>query len=141
MSQSVWHGTAQLTAVPRLGLLVPAGFFSSYNFSNLQPNVSTAVAAMLNKHPGAHVYIIGHSMGAAVATICAIDVKYSFNLTRDQIHLYTFGSPRVGNDVFAAFLHSQIRVGPLCLAAAASAWQAVALQSLLQLLHGGSLWC
>ena len=65
---------------------------------------------MLQEHPGAHVYVIGHSMGAAVATICAMDVKFTFNLTRDEIHLYTFGSPRVGNDVFATFVKSQIRV-------------------------------
>lgn len=87
-----------------------AGFFYSYNFSNLQPNVSTAVGAMLEQHPGADVYIMGHSMGAAVATICAIDVKFTFNLTRERVHLYTFGSPRVGNDVFASFVSAQIRV-------------------------------
>lgn len=89
---------------------IHAGFFQSYNASNLQPNVTTAVAAMLQQHAGAHVYVIGHSMGAAVATICAIDVKYTFNLSRDQIHLYTFGSPRVGNSVFASFVKSQLRV-------------------------------
>ncbi|KAK9808570.1 hypothetical protein WJX73_010249 [Symbiochloris irregularis] len=91
------------------GSKVHTGFFSSYNFSNLQPNVSTAVGAMLEQHPGADVYIMGHSMGAAVATICAIDVKFTFDLPRERVHLYTFGSPRVGNDVFARFVSTQIR--------------------------------
>ena len=97
---------------------MPAGFFQSYNDSNLQPNVTAAVASLLQSHPGAQVYIIGHSMGAAVATVCAMDVKFTFNLTRDQIHLYTFGSPRVGNDIFATFVQQEIKVRRLVITGA-----------------------
>lgn len=59
-------------------------------------------------HPGAPLYVIGHSMGAALATICAMDVKFKAGLS--DVHLFTFGSPRVGNDIFASFVMSQTSV-------------------------------
>jgi hypothetical protein len=56
--------------------------------------VAPALAAFLGLHPGAPVYFTGHSLGAALATI---------SVTRFQgaaCALYTFGSPRVGDDQF-----------------------------------------
>lgn len=45
-----------------------------------------------------HVTVTGHSLGGALATLCAVDVQYNFpNLA---IAVYTFGTPRVGNDGF-----------------------------------------
>lgn len=41
------------------------------------------------------VWFCGHSLGAAMATICAYRCKNS-SLTRDPHELHTFGSPRVG---------------------------------------------
>jgi hypothetical protein len=80
----------------------------SYNDSSLEPNITAAVRAMAAAHPGAPLYVLGHSMGAALATICAMDVKFKANLT--DVRLYTFGSPRVGNDKFAAFVANQTTV-------------------------------
>ncbi|KAK9837014.1 hypothetical protein WJX81_007212 [Elliptochloris bilobata] len=85
--------------------LVHTGFFVSYNNSSLEPNMTAAVRAMAARHPGAPLYAIGHSMGAAMATIAALDLKFKANLS--DVRLVTFGSPRVGNDVFARFLQSQ----------------------------------
>ena len=82
-----------------------AGFYVSYIDSSLQPNISAAVRAMAARHPGAPLYAIGHSMGAALATVCAMDLKFRLGLA--DVRLYTFGSPRVGNDVFAAFVANQ----------------------------------
>lgn len=42
-------------------------------------------------------YVTGHSLGAGVATIAAMDIRGG-NMQVDQ--LWTFGSPRVGNDAF-----------------------------------------
>src|SRR6476620_1702318 len=42
------------------------------------------------------VWFCGHSLGAAMATICAFRCKRS-SLTADPRELHTFGSPRVGN--------------------------------------------
>ena len=83
----------------------------SYNNSMLEPNITASVRKMAAEHPGAPLYAIGHSMGAALATICAMDVKFKANLT--DVRLYTFGSPRVGNADFAKFVYSQTKVS-LC---------------------------
>jgi triacylglycerol lipase len=45
------------------------------------------------------VVLIGHSLGAALATLCAVDIQYNF--PGMNIQCITFGSPRVGNKSFA----------------------------------------
>ncbi len=102
---SAWVSTAAVTAMT--GVL-HAGFYVSYNNSMLEPNITAAVRKMHAEHPNAPLYAIGHSMGAALATICAMDVKFKVGL-RD-VRLYTFGSPRVGNLEFANFVYSQTTV-------------------------------
>ena len=98
--------------------LLHAGFYVSYNNSMLEPNITASVRKMHAEHPGAPLYAIGHSMGAALATICAMDVKFKVGL-RD-VRLYTFGSPRVGNLEFANFVYSQTTVRCCSLLLAAS---------------------
>ena len=75
--------------------------------------MTESVAELLQKHPGADLYVVGHSMGAAMATVCALDLKFRYNLDREKISLFTFGSPRIGNDIFASFLANQVKVRPL----------------------------
>jgi triacylglycerol lipase len=52
------------------------------------------------------LYITGHSMGAALATLCALDIAK--NSPFHQPILYTFASPRVGNRTFANTFNSTI---------------------------------
>lgn len=49
------------------------------------------------------------SLGGALATLCALDLK--LNQGAHDVRLYTYGSPRVGNSVFAEWFESQIKVG------------------------------
>ena len=72
--------------------------------------MTASVGRLLQKHPDANLYVIGHSMGAAMATVCVLDLKFRYNLTRERAFLYTFGSPRIGNDIFATFLRKQVKV-------------------------------
>jgi hypothetical protein len=51
------------------------------------------------------IYITGHSLGAGVATVFAARLLAS--RTPYKLALYTFGSPRVGNDEFARALNQQ----------------------------------
>ena len=44
------------------------------------------------------IYVTGHSLGGALATLCASDLKGLF--AEDSVVMYNFGSPRVGNLAF-----------------------------------------
>ncbi|HAV78372.1 MAG TPA: hypothetical protein DCX53_13575 [Anaerolineae bacterium] len=74
---------------------VHGGFLSGYN------SIREDILSALKKVPGLPIYITGHSLGAALATVAT---NYLENEVigkaplRDQIAAcYTFGSPRVGN--------------------------------------------
>ena len=47
------------------------------------------------------VYITGHSLGGAIATIIAGRLIKDQVVDADRLKLYTFGSPRVGNPAFS----------------------------------------
>ena len=54
------------------------------------------------------LYLTGHSLGGALATLCAADLAANTKFTSPSV--YTFGSPRVGNPTFAGFFNR--RTGP-----------------------------
>lgn len=58
------------------GAAVHTGFFMSWNDSALAPNLTAAARALAAAHPGAPLYIAGHSLGAALATVAAVDIKF-----------------------------------------------------------------
>lgn len=118
--------------------LVHGGFFFSYNASFLAGNVSEAVSRIIEKranHPrGAGggsgrgwdqgmlfsgkdgdtnkkmnmptIFVSGHSLGAALATFCALEMKLVLGI--DDVRVITFGSPRVGNSIFAEWYKETI---------------------------------
>lgn len=87
------------------------GFYNL--FQSLKPNIYSAVNNLVNKYHTNQLFITGHSLGAALATINAFDVKYQ-NEPYQIFTLTTFGSPRVGNaafvDAFSRYGISSIRV-------------------------------
>ena len=85
-----------------------AGFFSSYNNSALAPNITAEVKRLAALFPDLPLYIGGHSMGAAMAHMCALDLRYNANMS--QVHVYTYGSPRVGNTQFYDFFNASVEV-------------------------------
>ncbi|MEH2159957.1 MAG: lipase [Nostoc sp.] len=58
-------------------------------------------------NPSLPCYISGHSLGAALATLAAVDLALSVPKLKKQIRLYTYAGPRVGNPSFAQ-MHSQL---------------------------------
>lgn len=64
------------------------------------------------------VFLTGHSLGGALATICSLDLWVKLEISRREIFVSTFGSPRVGNADFAMVykevvpLHWRIVVDP-----------------------------
>ncbi|MDQ0192824.1 hypothetical protein J2T20_001173 [Paenibacillus wynnii] len=53
------------------------------------------------------LYITGHSLGAALATLCAVDI--AANTAYSSPNLFTFGSPRVGDPAFAKAFTKYVR--------------------------------
>jgi Lipase (class 3) len=46
------------------------------------------------------IYMSGHSLGGALATICSLDLALSIRMERNEMLVSTFGSPKVGNESF-----------------------------------------
>ncbi|KAM0335621.1 hypothetical protein ACHAQA_000670 [Verticillium albo-atrum] len=77
-------------------------------FNNAWREIRTPAIAAIKKaraaNPGYTVIATGHSLGGAVATIAAAYLRAKESV---PVVLYTYGSPRVGNDRFAAFVDAQ----------------------------------
>jgi triacylglycerol lipase len=55
--------------------------------------------------PGSKLFIAGHSLGAAMATLALPDI--GARMKRKNITLYTFGSPRIGDNAFVTAFNSR----------------------------------
>lgn len=58
--------------------------------------------ALATLDPTVPCYFTGHSLGAAVALLAGMDAALQFGDRRQQLHIYTYGCPRVGDPTFAA---------------------------------------
>ncbi|WP_407944235.1 lipase family protein [Paenibacillus durus] len=68
---------------------------------------SGIISALTRLSPDKTLYITGHSLGAALATLCAIDI--AANTVYSSPNLFTFGSPRVGDPAFAKAFSKYVR--------------------------------
>lgn len=68
-------------------------------FTTAYMSVREQIHNYLKDHTASSVTVTGHSLGGALATLCAVDIQYNF-LDKFGINTYTFGSPRVGNTGF-----------------------------------------
>lgn len=69
-------------------------------FINAYLSVRDEIHAHVQKSKTTQYRITGHSLGGAIATLCAVDLQYNFG-QKVAIEVYTFGSPRAGNDAFS----------------------------------------
>lgn len=53
------------------------------------------------------IHLVGHSYGAAIATVAASAIGYMLRGSGPRVYLHTFGSPRVGNRTFAKFVEQK----------------------------------
>lgn len=58
--------------------------------------------------PALPCYIAGHSLGAALAPLAAMDISLNTSYPRENLHVYAFGGPRIGDPAFANAYHQQI---------------------------------
>ena len=74
----------------------PFRFCAGHGLSQVKP--VTQIAG-LNLH--AALRLPGHSLGGALATLAAFDIRRACPADRADISCYTFGAPRTGNRAFA----------------------------------------
>ncbi|KAF0683850.1 Aste57867_24125 [Aphanomyces stellatus] len=94
-------------------VLVHVGFLKAYQ--TLQPQILDTIARLMQTHatanattttPRLQLYCTGHSLGGALATLCAMDL--ALTQPNMDIAMYNFGSPRVGNRAFQALFNAKI---------------------------------
>lgn len=78
--------------------------FLNLTREEIKPSLSE-VAQQLD--PTIPCYITGHSLGAAIATLAAMEIVQTVPQLKDQIRLYTYAGPRVGSPAFAK-IYSQL---------------------------------
>ncbi|CAK9216366.1 unnamed protein product [Sphagnum troendelagicum] len=97
--------------------MVHGGFLDAYD--SVRHRLLTLVEALLgtlrddagNEISSWHVYLTGHSLGGALATLFAVELssKLAKSGGQTQITMYNFGSPRVGNKQFADMYNERVR--------------------------------
>ncbi|KAA6409823.1 MAG: hypothetical protein FRX48_06435 [Lasallia pustulata] len=87
------------------GCRVHEGFWKSW--TEAAPVVIPKIQEAVVKYPDYGVVVTGHSLGAAVATLAAAGIRKLDRHLADKTELYTFGSPRVGDETTAEFLTRQ----------------------------------
>ncbi|KAF3056271.1 Mono- and diacylglycerol lipase [Daldinia childiae] len=105
-SHSIRNWIADLSFIPLPcdlvdDCLIHTGFLLSWK--EIEDDLLDGVAAAKEANPSYKIIFTGHSLGGAVATVAA-------GYARDQgyeLDLYTYGSPRVGNQAFVDFVTAQ----------------------------------
>lgn len=73
---------------------VHSGFINAYK----SPSIRLKIQKCISDFDVQKIFLTGHSYGAALAVICAVDLEYNFP-TKDY-EVIVFGCPRVGNNAF-----------------------------------------
>lgn len=77
-------------------------------FTDIYASARSRIISTLAGLPaGKTLYITGHSLGAALATLCAVDAAANTAFTSP--FLYTYGSPRVGDPAFKKAFTAYVR--------------------------------
>ena len=86
--------------------LVHEGFW--YQYDGMRETYLYYLTNAHEKYPQYRMIVTGHSLGGALATLTAADIRglrgpwYMAN-----VELYTYGSPRIGNEATARYLSEQ----------------------------------
>ena len=76
-------------------------------FEKLWPNMKSKVKALIADNKSYKIWVTGHSLGGAIASLASAWLSYHNVASRDKIVSYTFGMPRVGNYKYA-LQHDQL---------------------------------
>ena len=82
------------------GSLIHSGFYSVW--MSVAPRLMNAIHQAKQKYPNYRIVFTGHSLGGVVASLGATALKLNGTYPVDAV--YTFGEPKLGNDVFTEFV-------------------------------------
>lgn len=68
---------------------------------NMYPCVRESLSELMTENPSYRILVLGHSLGAALASLTAAMLVYDNIVSSSNLDLYTFGMPRVGDKDFA----------------------------------------
>lgn len=77
-----------------------SGFYFRYYYF-----IRSTIHCRINTRKYSKVYVIGHSLGGAMAQLCAVDIDYNFDV---PIECITLGSPKVGNKAFVESYNNRV---------------------------------
>uniref|UniRef100_A0A0N5BV79 Lipase_3 domain-containing protein n=1 Tax=Strongyloides papillosus TaxID=174720 RepID=A0A0N5BV79_STREA len=106
-SQSMKEGMSKYHNFVKFGDM---GFVNKHfakSFQNLWPYIVFLIKE--RKILEYKVILVGHSLGGALATLTAAKLVSEGHKTSQQIFLYTYGAPRVGNPDFAKHFDEKIK--------------------------------
>ncbi|GAB0490403.1 hypothetical protein MMPV_001640 [Pyropia vietnamensis] len=101
----LWRSPAWGAKRPR----VHSGFWMAYE--SVRSELLDDVRRCLTEVPNRRVMVTGHSLGGALATLCAFDCRVQLGMSELDVTVITFGSPRVGN---RAFTRRFLAAVPVC---------------------------
>lgn len=80
---------------------VHSGFIERYKKPQIRDCIRFCITENIEK-----IQLTGHSYGAALAVLCAVDLQYHF--PKKDYEVFLFGCPRVGNRAFASSYNKRI---------------------------------
>uniref|UniRef100_A0AC34F2J2 Fungal lipase-like domain-containing protein n=1 Tax=Panagrolaimus sp. ES5 TaxID=591445 RepID=A0AC34F2J2_9BILA len=71
-------------------------------FHNVWSNgMKDDISTLKNRYPSYDIWVVGHSLGGAMASLAAATIVKSGVKPASNVYLYTFGQPRTGDKAFA----------------------------------------
>lgn len=86
---------------PSRPVKIHSGFITAYL------SVRDAIHNHIEKSNATLYRFTGHSLGGALAALCAVDVQYNYG-QEVTVEAYTFGAPRIGNAAFAESYNARV---------------------------------
>ena len=93
--------------VPYAGGNVHSGFLSQY--LAIKDELFSKTSAFISKYNPAKILITGHSLGGALASLCAVDFSQSLDSDQSKkIRCVTFGAPKPGDSKFCSVFRKKV---------------------------------
>lgn len=107
-SSSTTNWLSNMNAAQKKFKYIKEDCLTHRGFTDIYSSAREEILSILGTlSPEKTVYVTGHSLGGALATLCAIDI--AANSAYRSPRLYTYGSPRAGDPAFAKAFSSYVR--------------------------------